>query len=260
MDISNFILGVLHTREEKWTEALSCCEKSYSIRAEVLGKNHLHVAESMYLFGVIKMQLNDLSSAEKDLQNALSIQQQVLGPEHHEVASTLTTLGALEKLQSKLVKSQMHYEKALNIRSKLFGEQHPLTESSLRDLGTVSFTIGHFPKARECFEKILSTQFTRFGTYSHNRVQQTLGILEAIAKKQGLIGDAKYFSSKLNNQQNKQLATDLLEESEEWKAMKMIVLGNGQIGKTTFVRFLHRFLEPTMVCVCCLFLSFVNGI
>lgn len=224
-----------------------CCEKSYNIRIEVLGTSHIEVAESLYLLGVIMIQLNNFGSAEEFLQKALMIQQLVLSDDRHEVASTLGSLGLLEKRRGNLEQSQEYYEKALNIRSKIFGEQHPLTESSLRDLGTGCFTQGNFPMARECFDKILSAQITRFGTYNHSRVQQTLAILETIAKRQGLSADAKYFSSKLSNQQNKQIANDLLEESIEWKAMKMIVLGNGRIGKTTFVRYLHQFLDPSVV-------------
>lgn len=237
----------MHTREAKWNEARICCEKSYSIRVEVLGKKDILVAESMSLFGIIFLQLNDLGRAEEFLQNALGIQQQLLGQDHHEVAATLTTLGVLAKQQGNMDKCQEYHELAVNIRYNLLGERHPLTESSLHSLGTVCFSLGHLTKARECFDKILSAQIIRFGGYSHSRVQQTLGMLETIASKQGLPADAAYFSSKLNNQQNKQVAKDLLEESEEWKVMKMIVLGNGQIGKTTFVRFLHQFLDPTVV-------------
>lgn len=194
------------------------------------------------------MHLNDLSGAEESLQKALAIQQHVLGPDHHEVASTLASLGVLKKQQGNSGQSQEYHEEALKIRLKIFGEQHPLTETSLRDLGTVCFRQGNFSQSRNCFGRILLVQIKRFGGHEHSRVQQTLAILEAIANKQGLTNDALYFSSKLNNQQSKQIAHDLLEESEEWKAMKMIVLGNGHIGKTTYVRFLHQFLDSTVVC------------
>lgn len=203
------------------------------------------------------MKLDDLNSAEDFLLKALAIQSQVAGNDHREVASTLSSLGVLEKRRNNLDKSQEYHEKALDIRSKLFGEQHPLTEASLRELGTACFSQGHFDKARDFFDRILSAQFARFGIHSHSRIQQTLEILEAVAKKQGLPKDVEYFSSKLNNQQNKQVANDLLEESTEWRAMKMIVLGNGQIGKTTFVRFLHSFLEPSVVFLLFLFFFIV---
>lgn len=50
-----------------------------------------------------------------------------------------------------------------------------------------------------------------------------MGMLEAIAKKQGLSADADFFASKLNYHQNTQIANDSLEDSEEWRAMKITI-------------------------------------
>jgi hypothetical protein len=33
---------------------------------------------------------------------------------------------------------------------------------------------------------------------------------------------------------------ELQKSSEEWRVMKLIILGNGQIGKTTFVQFIKQ--------------------
>lgn len=38
-----------------------------------------------------------------------------------------------------------------------------------------------------------------------------------------------------------------MQGSEEWRVMKVVVLGNGQIGKTTFVRFIKHILDPSEV-------------
>lgn len=141
-----WLLGVLHTREEKWDDARYCCEHSYSIRVEVFGKKHIHAAESMCLFGAIMIQLNDLDLAEEYLKDALDIQQAVLGPFHTEVASTLSSLGLLEKRRGKLDSSQAYHERAKNIRAKLFGEQHPLTESSFATWARLISQLGTSPK------------------------------------------------------------------------------------------------------------------
>lgn len=65
-------------------------------------------------------------------------------------------------------------------------------------------------------------QFAQFGSYSHPRLQLTLVKLE-------LIEDAKSFSSKFDGQPNRKIAYDLLEDSADWRAMKVIVLGNGTL-------------------------------
>ncbi len=36
----------------------------------------------------------------------------------------------------------------------------------------------------------------------------------------------------------------LISEGEEWKAIKMVVLGNGRIGKTTLLRAFDDILRP----------------
>jgi polynucleotide 5'-kinase involved in rRNA processing len=42
---------------------------------------------------------------------------------------------------------------------------------------------------------------------------------------------------------------DLVKNSEEWRAMKLVVLGNGQIGKTTMLKVLKEIVtESTVLC------------
>ncbi len=42
--------------------------------------------------------------------------------------------------------------------------------------------------------------------------------------------------------------TQLLQEGEEWKSIKLIVLGNGRIGKTTLLSTFDELLLPPEVC------------
>lgn len=40
---------------------------------------------------------------------------------------------------------------------------------------------------------------------------------------------------------------EMIESNEEWRLMKVIVLGNGRIGKTTFIHFLQEMIAPQQV-------------
>ena len=44
---------------------------------------------------------------------------------------------------------------------------------------------------------------------------------------------------------------DLMKSSESWRAMKLVVLGNGQIGKTTMLHTLKQLIQTLHDPVCC---------
>lgn len=45
------------------------------------------------------------------------------------------------------------------------------------------------------------------------------------------------------------LFKDLETEPDDWRGMKVIILGNGRIGKTTYVNFLKKMLNQETVCL-----------
>lgn len=235
-------------RQGRLEEARNHCEQAYNTRIELFGHDHMEVADSLLVLGHISLNLADIFEASTFFYKALETLLKLFGEVHHLVADTYATLGRVEGMVENHSKARLYYEKVVDIRIKVFGDQHDNVEAALNSLGGSCFSQEDFEKARECFDKVLAMQMVRYGGPNHHRVQQTLAILETIATRQNRFEDAKYFSSKLLNQKpNNQYVSDLLKSNEEWRAMKMIVLGNGQIGKTTFVRFLHRHLDPTLV-------------
>ncbi len=51
--------------------------------------------------------------------------------------------------------------------------------------------------------------------------------------------------------------SQLIQEGEQWKSMKMVVLGNGRIGKTTLLRTFDKLLDPSSIHVCSLSIFFL---
>jgi len=49
-----------------------------------------------------------------------------------------------------------------------------------------------------------------------------------------------------------QFIIDLCEQGEEWNTLKLVVLGHGEVGKTTLLHTIRRYLEDTswLVRVC----------
>ncbi len=45
----------------------------------------------------------------------------------------------------------------------------------------------------------------------------------------------------------RQFIQQLMEEAEEWKAIKMVVLGHGRIGKTTLLHAINQIMDPSSV-------------
>ncbi len=41
----------------------------------------------------------------------------------------------------------------------------------------------------------------------------------------------------------------LISDSEPWRAIKMVVLGNGRIGKTTLLRYIDKIIDNKVFCV-----------
>ncbi len=65
----------------------------------------------------------------------------------------------------------------------------------------------------------------------------------------------------MRQEQMRQYIQQLIASGEQWKSMKMVVLGNGRIGKTTLLQAFDDILHPdhpTKVCFFSLNVSFVR--
>jgi hypothetical protein len=47
---------------------------------------------------------------------------------------------------------------------------------------------------------------------------------------------------------NQAVLEQLANDSQEWKAMKLVILGNGQVGKTTMLHAIKGILNNSQVC------------
>lgn len=54
----------------------------------------------------------------------------------------------------------------------------------------------------------------------------------------------------MSEEEMRAFISQLIEEGEQWKSMKMVVLGNGRIGKTTLLRTFDQLLDPSLIQVC----------
>jgi hypothetical protein len=47
---------------------------------------------------------------------------------------------------------------------------------------------------------------------------------------------------------------DLCEQGEKWNTLKLVVLGHGEVGKTTLLHTIRRYLEDTWLVRVCFFI------
>ncbi len=59
-------------------------------------------------------------------------------------------------------------------------------------------------------------------------------------------------NSYMNAASMRQYIQQLISGSEQWKAIKMVVLGNGRVGKTTLLRAFDGVLHPNQISKVCI--------
>jgi tetratricopeptide (TPR) repeat protein len=85
--------GIQKARQGIWSDALSCWESALQVRQQVLGADHLDVANIHNNIGIALGKLNRFEAAIEHLDQALAIRTSRYGEMHAEVAATLHNTG-----------------------------------------------------------------------------------------------------------------------------------------------------------------------
>jgi tetratricopeptide (TPR) repeat protein len=85
--------GIQQARQGNWSDALSCWESALQVREQVLGADHLDVANIHNNIGIALGKLNRFEAAIEHLDQALAIRTARYGERHAEVAATLHNTG-----------------------------------------------------------------------------------------------------------------------------------------------------------------------
>ena len=141
-------------------------------------------ANTMQLYGALKMSLGNFTEAEESFTTSLSIYQQLDDKQGH--ADTLHNLGIIAEHRKNLDKATMLYNISLAINRKL--KDHYSTACSLNNLGVIHDEKGNYVAAKELYEESLKLR-KDIGDY--RGIANTLNNLGANAEYQGDYEEAK---------------------------------------------------------------------
>jgi tetratricopeptide (TPR) repeat protein len=151
-------IGSVYTSLGLYAQALPLMKQALSRRRELLGLQHLDVAETLNNLGMAHARTSDYAEAERELQQALTIRRQLLGNESEEVAATLTSLAEVEAYRGQYDQATPLIEEALAIRRRRHGEESPLVARSIADLGLNHGDRGDYRKAEENLREAMAMQ------------------------------------------------------------------------------------------------------
>ena len=140
----------------RFTEALSACERSLRIREKEAGTNHLDTARSLVQLSTIYTKLGKYEVATELCQRSLEIREKALGTESEEVAECLGNLAYLRQDQGRIMDALALYQRSRRITETVSGSNTYEAAVSLSNEATVHETLGNFTRARQLIERSLT--------------------------------------------------------------------------------------------------------
>lgn len=169
-------------------EVLLC--KARDIRIQVVGMEHLDVAESLEdLAGLYHCQ-GKYDETEALLQQSLRIREQQLGLQHSSVAQSLNNLALLYWTQSRHGEAEVLYLRALTIQEKQLSPEYFHVVRSLSGLALLYRDQGKYDQAEPLFQRALTVLEQQFGS-EHLDTAQALNNLGVFYRVQGRYTEAE---------------------------------------------------------------------
>jgi len=166
--------GLQKAKLGAWEEALSCWENALEIRTQVLGLNHLDVANTHNNMGIAMGKLGRIDDAVVFLQKALKIRTEHYGGEHTEVAATLHNIGNVLQQGGDLESAVECFCESKRLQEKLLGPNHVQVARACIAMGHTYYHAMEYKDAREAYGDALSI-FKRAGVPIDNvEVQNTI--------------------------------------------------------------------------------------
>ena len=190
----------------KYDDALECLNEALGVGLEKFGKNHVDVAESYNIIGVVYGNMGDYDRTVEYLLKSLSVRLALFGEEHPKVAGSYNNIGMLYQVRGDYDRALEYHQKSLSIRLSLLDKGHPDVAASYVNIGNVYYGRGDYDRAIEYYQENLTINLRSFGEehpnvagiYSHigNAYHQKRAYdkaieyhLKSISIKLGLFGE-----------------------------------------------------------------------
>ena len=153
-DVYN-ILGFQYYYKKNLDSALLYWKKTLKIRIEILGENHIKVADSYNNIGVIYENI-DYNLALEYHFKAMKVRKKILGDKHFSVADSYLNIGTAYSANEKDSLALVFYFKALKLYKEIFGDNHSNVASCYFNIGLIYEKIYKYNVALQYFLKSLN--------------------------------------------------------------------------------------------------------
>ncbi len=179
----------LHQRGQ-YTEAVPLIAQALTIRQQVLGAEHLDIAESLNELAELYRKQGKYAEAEPLYQRALTIREHILGSEHPDVATSLNNLARPYHHQAHFKEAESLYQRALIIREQALGSAHPDVAQSLNDLAFLYDEQGRYSEAELLYQRAITIREQALGS-AHPDTAISLSNLALLYNEQGRYSEAE---------------------------------------------------------------------
>lgn len=139
------------------------CERALTIREQVLGPDHIDIANSLNnLAGLLQTQ-GDLAAARSLHERALAICEKIRGPDHADTATSLNNLADVLRAQGDYTTARALYERAIRIDETFYGSDHPEVATDITNLAYLIQSQGDHAAAQLLYERALAIREEKLG-------------------------------------------------------------------------------------------------
>lgn len=182
--------GMRLSRTGKQNDAHILFERSLEIREQVLGADHLDVAQSLHRLAATYLTKREFAKTESLFQRALAIREKVLGPDHPDAIASLNGLAILHLVMGNSAKAKPLLERVLLVSEKAWGPDHPMLTNTLSALGDIHRNNGDLAKAELFYQHVLAIR-EKVLSPDHPQMADSLIHLAALASAKGDFGKAE---------------------------------------------------------------------
>jgi hypothetical protein len=117
-------MGRTYRRLGLYDKAQYLLEQALVSGQKAFGPEHIRVAETLQILGVVLADKGDYTGGARRLEEALAMQRRLLGGPHADIAVTLSELGRVYQDQGLNSRAEPLHREALEMRRTLLGQEH----------------------------------------------------------------------------------------------------------------------------------------
>lgn len=166
-------------------EALQHARQALEHATQAHGPDHLAVAATLNMVGILEREAGDLQPARQHLERALEIQSRDADPRN--LSSILANLGLVLRDLGEREAAREHLLKAFDLHRQVFGDVHPAVASDLNNLAMLSREMGDHQQALEFLRPVVDILRQMYGDVHPYTSQALTNVAGALRE----LGDAE---------------------------------------------------------------------